>query len=478
MSDDAAFRSHATNTGLIRFLDYEENDFEHVKTLSGGAMNGGIYLVRRRSDGLLCIKKTLQPEQFAPEGKSVPRGYAYEGSGDSEATMLARIRAYKNPNLNSIAAYIRPPLGGQKILYVRYCDLGSLDELIIAHRSSRTRIPEEFLWHIFRSVANALSTIHWGTSEALNRRRDGTGQFNYMIHYDVKPDNIFLSAWPGHTYPLVVLGDFGCAGTRHMLHTQQRQYGNTGAIRASRPYLPPESEHFFSSRGNDVFALGVSMMMMMEVWDINRGALRSEEQLDRLDNCGYSKYLCRIVRKTCNLVQADRILSEQLVLEIENGRAQAVREGLIANTGPALSDAFSQEFTHRQPDNILRNRKSTTSATTGNNGQASSSRSGSTSTRAAEAAVGRQTSSSTSPGQSLPSRPRPVAQPSMPLQRLASPGQTAGSSAVQGTSQQRAGSARGGSLRRGGTALATIPEASTSMALRSVKCPARLSFCH
>lgn len=114
-------------------------------------------------------------------------------------------------------------------IYYEYCAGGDLGSLI--PRGDPAAHPESFIWHVFIQLAEALDAMH-------NRG------LRYVIHRDVKPENVFLTSQyrPNHSYPTVKLGDYGMSSTEPVT-------GVTGSAR----YMGPEIE--CSAKG-DVWALG------------------------------------------------------------------------------------------------------------------------------------------------------------------------------------------------------------------------------
>lgn len=136
------------------------DDFETVRVLydpnagaqasaTAGAMNWGIDLMRVKRNGLLCIRKIISPTDMR------------ERLGFQEAHIL---RCFDNQHINKFIHYQPHTLQGPdqqmhdiQCLYVKYCDGGALSSMYTRFREHNARIPEEFVWHIFRSVIPRLS---------------------------------------------------------------------------------------------------------------------------------------------------------------------------------------------------------------------------------------------------------------------------------------------------------------------------------
>lgn len=113
-------------------------------------------------------------------------------------------------------------------ILMEYCDRGSLKDCIDKHKISvyvqsfadviervmmswflftdcsiidRDPIPEEFLWHVFLSLARALRMMHFGTPPG----QEPPESWQPYLHCDIKPDNgqfivmvelVYHSVWP------------------------------------------------------------------------------------------------------------------------------------------------------------------------------------------------------------------------------------------------------------------------------------------
>jgi serine/threonine protein kinase len=73
------------------------------------------------------------------------------------------------------------------------------------------KVPEKFIWHIFQSISLALRTLYKSKHDNEEQDADSAddvGYLGFLVHQDIKPNNIFLKDFDGDTYPQVVLGDF------------------------------------------------------------------------------------------------------------------------------------------------------------------------------------------------------------------------------------------------------------------------------
>ena len=92
------------------------------------------------------------------------------------------------------------------VLYFDHCSGGDLEK----HIPKKGYIPEDFMWHVFIQLADALAYLHYGVSR---KYRNPNSSWRRVIHRDVKPGNVFLKRpiTGKNPIPEVVLGDFGIA---------------------------------------------------------------------------------------------------------------------------------------------------------------------------------------------------------------------------------------------------------------------------
>lgn len=177
---------------------------------SGGF--GNCFLLERSTDKTLRVCKVQQ------------RAYCYKlddyEDGPTEASILHDILPPHDRILRLHEVIVQ---SHTVQLYYDFYDGGDLNQLIRSYRDSWQQIPEEFLWHAYQQISEALAFIHHG----YDRRMLCPPPANWtsIIHGDVKDKNIFLgppdllSSDPlAREYPSLVLGDFGLAD----LHPSRR----------------------------------------------------------------------------------------------------------------------------------------------------------------------------------------------------------------------------------------------------------------
>ncbi|MCJ1367456.1 hypothetical protein MMC16_006589 [Acarospora aff. strigata] len=226
----------------LRTLD----DGKSGHTAVSGNMNDGVFLVKRRTDGLICVQKRVPA---------------------TSKDLLNEIRILQRLYHPNVCRYIDgfiseedpPPLRAS--LYMEYCDLGSMETLLEKYRKRRrsTRIqeymPEGFIWKAFLELSSALRYIHHGIKAGDPPIPKPTYEWPRVLHRDIKPANIFLRSGLYSVYPTVVLGDFGCATMYGM-----RGWNGSARLVGTSSWQPPEvPEH--TTRG-DVWAVGAVIQAM------------------------------------------------------------------------------------------------------------------------------------------------------------------------------------------------------------------------
>ncbi|KAA6413331.1 MAG: hypothetical protein FRX48_03077 [Lasallia pustulata] len=201
-----------------------------------GCFNAGVVIVQRRQDRLKCIEKRLKAEQIL------------NGKARLEIKVL---RGLKHHNIcQYIDAFLdENPRHPRASLYVEYCELGTLDDVLERYFEMRQRVPEGAVWSIFKQLTRALGYCQLGIHDVLRREQRPQPGWVGVVHRDVKPDNIFLSRGSHRPFPRVVLGDFGCAIRADIRGFEGMEYHNID------PYWdPPETPSFGYYR--DMWGLG------------------------------------------------------------------------------------------------------------------------------------------------------------------------------------------------------------------------------
>lgn len=282
-----------------------------------GSFNAGVYLVRRRGDGRHFAQKKLQP--------TVPLSWI-----KNEIRIIQGLR-HRNI-LKYVESFItREPYAAS--IYTQWCDLGSLDDLIRAHRKSNRPIPEGFVRHVFISLADALAYCHYGITETDVKQVSVTFKkpgWLTVIHRDLKPGNVFLVSSRG-MYPRVIIGDFGMSIREDDRDYRRKDHAGAWMVR------PPDAK---CSPKSDIWALGVIMQMLCR---LNYGPLK-----DRPKVLAMTKWIHS--RDAFDRTAAGENFSDALNLAVESCLSFSPEDRLTAaQLTIALRTAFKVEPVDKQP---------------------------------------------------------------------------------------------------------------------------------
>ncbi|KAI9644333.1 hypothetical protein NHQ30_007690 [Ciborinia camelliae] len=269
-------RTHIKNRDI-------RHDFEIVHTIDDGSggiggiggMNGGVHVVRYRG----AMKDKLYVEKRFKKDDLQHRRDGKPGLGIVE--ILITHRVIHGGLASFIEGFIAPdminPTSGS--LYLEFCDLGSLNDLIKCyaqrlHTNEESHIPERFVWHAMSGLCDALAYLWGGKNFVSDETARETGPekgWKPILHRDMKPDNILIrsrSDLKSKKYPYLVISDFGLATDDPRDITETGGPAN-GSIHYFAPellwpavprdprllnYFPPGQSHTFES---DLYSLGV-----------------------------------------------------------------------------------------------------------------------------------------------------------------------------------------------------------------------------
>ena len=218
----------------------EKDSFEELAEVGAGS-NGRCVLLKRRCDKALRVCKIAHRIKV--------RRNKYEDK-PLEASILLDVLPKHDRILRLYDALVQPRTVQ---LYYEYYSHGDLYDLIRHHEKNMEFVPETFMWHAYLQLSEALAFIHTGYDQT--KSHSLPVDWRPVIHGDLKPENIFLSA-PNPSssnplereYPSLVIGDFGLATL----------------VELQRPgtlvYQPPEMPA--TTKKADVWALGSIMHKM------------------------------------------------------------------------------------------------------------------------------------------------------------------------------------------------------------------------
>lgn len=136
-----------------------------------------------------------------------------------EAWLMEQLNDRQCPNIIQLKGF-KAQIPGEKVrFYFEFAPHGDLANLILRYRAWNRHMPEEFLWHCLRGLAEAQQVI------VLNQWKDPATdekdpvKDRFLIHFDLKPNNILLGdpnspyeiPYPTFEsiYPCPKMADFG-----------------------------------------------------------------------------------------------------------------------------------------------------------------------------------------------------------------------------------------------------------------------------
>jgi serine/threonine protein kinase len=212
----------------------------------GGCFNRGVRLVYDICD----------PNQTTRVLKILPS----EGMYPEYATREIQITRFLRGPANIIQfrdGMLPPQRHAAPWLVADFCDLGTLNDCIKQHVTSTGRgLPELFMWHVFESVLKALVHAHFGPAY-------GHNAWDAVSHRDIITSNILLATnvAPGALYPVVQLGDWGCAVSHSEYVARSLTPHDLPAV--DNGAMPPEGSE--PAQTTDVYQLGLIIVDLMGI---------------------------------------------------------------------------------------------------------------------------------------------------------------------------------------------------------------------
>lgn len=225
------------HTETIRTVN-PESKYAKVKDLlsdltahDAGGRNAGVYLVRRRRDGKLCVRKDM----------NVPT----QASLEVARREIVITRSLEHPNVvEFVNAFCGSTPRSTAALYTGFCDLGTFGAVFRMHRECAQFFPEAFIRHLLYQVTAGLAYLHDGVDASsfgtTKVRKDP--DWRSIIHSDLKSQNIFMASGDG-VYPRLVIADFGWAVREddERYHDQARG-GSIGIWSPEWPFVTEASD--------------------------------------------------------------------------------------------------------------------------------------------------------------------------------------------------------------------------------------------
>ncbi|PVH77365.1 hypothetical protein DL98DRAFT_656798 [Cadophora sp. DSE1049] len=132
-------------------------------------------------------------------------------------------------------------------LFLEYCSLGSLEDLLHKRGIETKHFTEKSLWLILNCLVDGLLAMEYGCEFQTNPqngqsyhpgRREG---WNPIIHFDIKPDNVFLANDALHyVTPIFKFADFGLAAYDFLDDPFTDEERESFRRNGTEDYYPPE----------------------------------------------------------------------------------------------------------------------------------------------------------------------------------------------------------------------------------------------
>ncbi|KAK5073557.1 hypothetical protein LTR64_007307 [Lithohypha guttulata] len=332
------------NLNLVHFLrgvawegfdEHKGEDWEVWRYLGAGGFGSAAMWVRHGENGKLLdevVIKSQRLDRGDASNKWILNG-RHDAALSSEAVLQSFLNRFESENIVHLRGF--KGYGSQVVdnvdnttptrewrLYLEYAPHGDLSTLRKRYKAFKMYFPEAFLWHVFHSLAKAAEQMgpYSGIPDELRNVTDDLDAhqyLDYLLHLDIKLDNIFLGyqepyansrttggvqgtehrdqvperreQGPEHhqkdnplplPYPAVKLGDFGCAEL-----TSRSDFENPRVLSGgTRHWRPPEQHtrshlyqsydgHYGKAWGADDAPNGVAQPKLTEkmtIWSIGK----------------------------------------------------------------------------------------------------------------------------------------------------------------------------------------------------------------
>lgn len=226
-----------------------------------GAMNAGLHLVRRQRDHTVFVLKVIKCPRNSGDKKRLLR---------ERAALLQCAGGDAHPNIIDTECAMELPCSPDSCIISTFCDMGNLESVKRRAVTERgVRLPESFVWHVFKGIAKALAYLHYGLNEYKSAIVETDRPFQYFIHRDIKPANIFLRSNPDPSkpYPIAVLGDFGLAMGQKEIEDIPANYRHLNNSGGTLDYYPPEMQDArrLYGRRSDVWQLAAVVTELLGI---------------------------------------------------------------------------------------------------------------------------------------------------------------------------------------------------------------------
>ena len=234
--------------GKLRFENVPAHDRQwHVRRVLGAGGQGAAALWEKiDDDGKIIDEVVFKYEAFKSSqhnNKNIPTEVcAYMNTNPRHNDAIIYLRKFKmilNP---------RDPSNRSHRYFFEHGKYGDLESLALKYKAWAMHLPEDFLWHVFKALIEALTDLQKPLSISFdNMKTPPADSRAFISHRDIKPQNIFLGQEPTSPedgqylpdYPMPKLADFGLA-TQIIPGSKRAKtiYNRAGTV----PYAAPEQK--------------------------------------------------------------------------------------------------------------------------------------------------------------------------------------------------------------------------------------------
>lgn len=226
-----------------------------------------IYLSRRRADNITIVEKvSLGTRREADPPNRRPW---FREIIDTPLQVLREIHQAIRDSEHFVQI-LHFPSPGEPIMHLEFCNGGDLHDYVDRFRQVGIEVPENLIWHAYKSLTSALVFLQTGervgTELTLPTPSTSTAteedSWRPILHRDLKPDNVLLTQDPTNPtgFPLVKITDFDFATFYN--HRNCVYWGGL------RDWGPPEqhSERSFreATPSGDVWSIGAITKFMTD----------------------------------------------------------------------------------------------------------------------------------------------------------------------------------------------------------------------
>jgi len=228
-------------------------------------------------------------------------------------------------------------------MITEYCNKGTLLDFF-EHYAFEVElpVPELFIWNILESLVRAVVYLHYGPNvlEKIDQQEPGDerlkveedASWDAVYHRDIILSNVFLtsSTRDKTEYPIVKLGDFGCAMRQSEVKIMDEDPEPNEIPSMDGAYEPPEGQN--GTKAVDVYQIG--QLTWCVVQNVQSPTCLDEKAIlpdnfETSEDAPYSRELRRILY-ACTRACADcRIDSLPLLRLVQNTKRRLISENRL-----------------------------------------------------------------------------------------------------------------------------------------------------